>query len=198
MIVNDSKIAVDSHYYIYTPSVLAEKLYLYPLSIGHFFYEPNYSLTREKFDSFLIMFIVKGTCDITNGANQFTARSGQFVLLDCYSPHSYESLESWEALWIHFDGQLARSYFQEISNQHGHVLTLEDTTTTYLHLEQIYTLFHSSSAISEANISTLITELLNDLLRGKENKLHGNHSEPVARAVKYINQNFKKNSLLKH
>ena len=36
------KVSQLSDYYVYAPSALAKKIYLYPLSTGFFIYEPDY------------------------------------------------------------------------------------------------------------------------------------------------------------
>lgn len=96
------KVSPQSDYYVYTPSALARKLYLYPLLTGYFIYEPSYFIERNHFDNFLIMYIAKGTCTVSAGSQSCTASAGQFVLLDCYHPHSYGSEDSWEAVWLPF------------------------------------------------------------------------------------------------
>ena len=101
----EAKVSPASDYYVYAPSALAARLYLYPTSVGYFYYEAGYWIRRNRFDSFLIMYISKGNCHITIPGKKLTARAGQFVLLDCYQPHSYGSAGSWDALWLHFDGR---------------------------------------------------------------------------------------------
>ena len=115
------KVSPLSDYYVYAPSTLAQRLYLYPLSTGYFIYEPDYHISRNSFDSFLIMYITKGGCDVTTNGQNYHSSAGQFVLLDCYIPHRYGSEGAWEAMWLHFDGTLAREYFEEITSHYGHV-----------------------------------------------------------------------------
>ena len=99
----EAKVLPESDYYVYAPSALAARLYLYPASVGYFYYDAGYRIRRNRFDSFLIMYIAKGSCSVSIPGKSFTARAGQFVLLDCYQPHSYGSAEPWDALWLHFD-----------------------------------------------------------------------------------------------
>ena len=190
MYVHDLGISPDSDYYIYSPSLLAKKLYLYPLSTGHFLYDPNYFLERSQFDSFLLMYIVKGSCNISLDSHQFTAKSGEFVLLDCYLPHSYGSPETWEAFWLHFDGKLARSFFEEITSRNGHAFTPSNTSSAFFYLEKIYNLFGSSLTLSESNISASITELLNCLLQPSEKPTDLYHSTLITDTIAHINQHF--------
>lgn len=112
-----------SEYEIHSPSRLARKLYLYPLYSGYYKYGPGYFITRTSYDSFLLMYLTKGACEIETDGQHFEAEAGQLVLLDCYRPHRYGSRDSWEASWLHFDGPTARAYDQEITARHGRILT---------------------------------------------------------------------------
>lgn len=80
------RIVPDSDYYIYTPSAQAQNLFLYPLITGYFRYLPSYCLRRTSLDSFLIMHMKRGDCEVECGNRHFHAYEGQVVLLDCYAP----------------------------------------------------------------------------------------------------------------
>lgn len=190
MYVHDLGISSDSDYYIYTPSLLAKKLYLYPLSIGHYLYNANYILERNKFDSFLLIYIVKGSCNISTKSHKFTANTGEFILLDCYLPHSYGSSMPWEAFWLHFDGTLARNFFEEITSRNGYAFTPSHSSSAFFYLEKIYNLFRSSATLSESSISISITELLNHLLETSEDTIELYHSTLVTDTIAHINQHF--------
>lgn len=186
------KISPLSDYYVYTPSTLAQKLFLYPISVGHFIYEPGYKLRRNHFDSFLIMYISKGVVEILSNDDIFYARTGDFVLLDCYALHGYKSSRSWEALWLHFDGPLARNYFQEISARFGLILNPANPKTLTHTLGRIYTTFRSSSPIIESVLSDNITSLLNSLLIPSPEK-HSSffHAQTIAESIAFINEHFR-------
>ena len=57
----ERKVAPVSEYYICSPSKTAQEAFFYPLQCGDFTYEPGYRLQRRSFDSFLLMYIQKGT-----------------------------------------------------------------------------------------------------------------------------------------
>lgn len=185
------KVLPSSDYYVYAPSALAEKLYLYPLSTGYFMYEPGYSISRKRFDSFLIMYISKGFCNISANGLELHAHAGEFVLLDCYAPHSYGSPNSWEASWLHFDGKLARDYFQEITSHYGYILNSENTSLLTHSLDAICNYFRNASPIVEADISNHITQILNDLLIStREKKKETVYTLSVADSISFINEHF--------
>ena len=81
MISYETHILPNSDYYVYTPSTLAKKLFFYPICIGSFRYESGYRLARDSYDSFLMMYILKGTCFVTVGSHTMQAMADQLVLL---------------------------------------------------------------------------------------------------------------------
>lgn len=184
-------VSSQSDYYVYAPSALARKLYLYPVSVGHFFYEPGYQISRSRFDSFLIMYLEKGSCEITAEGRQFCACAGQFVLLDCYLPHQYGSTGGWEAAWLHFDGALAREYFQEIISHYGNVLHPENPAALRHSMERIYENFRKAQPIMEPVLSSRITQILNGLLiPAAEQKKSAGYTHLIADSISYINEHF--------
>ncbi len=185
------KVSPLSDYYVYSPSMLAKKLYLYPISTGYFIYEPDYYISRNRFDSFLVMYITKGTCDITVEGKSFRAKAGQFILLDCYIPHCYGSRETWETSWLHFDGVLAREYFREITSHYGYVLNPDNPAALCRSIENIYQCFKNASPIIESVISNHITDILNGLLiPAPEGRKSSASACLIADSVSYINEHF--------
>ena len=115
----ETHILPNSDYYIYTPSAVAKKLYFYPICTGSFRYESGYRLTRDSYDSFLLIYILKGTCFVTAGGQTVQAAANQLVFLDCYTPHAYGTDSGFEALWLHFDGPMARTFYETITTEKG-------------------------------------------------------------------------------
>ena len=188
---NDSKIDPRSDYYVYVPGNLARRLYLYPLTAGESHYLPGYRISRSSFDSFLIMYISAGNCDISADGEVFHASAGQTVLLDCYRSHAYGNSGAWSAVWLHFDGILARTYFREITERSGIVLNMALTpgqscpepshpappqtdashpdasrldSPIYTALQDICNVFRQGLAVSEPDMSRRITAMLDSLL----------------------------------
>lgn len=185
------KVSPQSDYYIYTPSALARKLYLYPLLAGYFIYEPGYFIKRNHFDNFLIMYISKGICTVSAGSKSYTASAGQFVLLDCYHPHSYGSEDLWEAVWIHFDGPLARAYYDEIWSGCGPVISPAHPEVLSGLLSRIYEIFRTSCPLAENTLSDYITRILNGLLFSVQGKKRSAlRTSSITDTIAYINEHF--------
>lgn len=187
----ETHVSENSDYYIYTASATAKTLFFYPLHIGYFYYEAGYHLKRNSFDSFLIMLIKKGTCSIKIKNIAYIAKEGDIVLIDCYAPHEYGSDTIWEASWIHFDGPLARAYYEHISEASGNIIIPRDRQTVEHTLAKICNTFRPGSAIREASISKYITNILTELLlAGSRANNSGKLSTALESTISYINENF--------
>lgn len=176
-----------SDYYIYTPGSVARNLFLYPTIIGHFKYEKGYRLYRKSFDSFLCIFIKQGSCTIKAYGQTYIAHENQVVFLDCYQPHFYASDTPWEAEWFHFDGPLARTYFETITQNKNVVISLSATYRFEKYLSKIYTAFKNSDPINDAIMNNWIVNLMTELIVSREsNDGPTNSSDTIEDIVTYI------------
>ena len=110
----EKKVSPISDYFIFSPSKTAQETFLYPLQCGLFTYDPGYTLKRSSFDSFLLMYIQRGAMLLDLNGKQQAVKEKSFVLIDCYQPHGYSTREGYECLWMHFDGVMARNYYEMI------------------------------------------------------------------------------------
>lgn len=184
-------VSANSEYYIYSASVTAEEMFLYPLHTGCFTYEPGYLLKRDSFDSFLIMYLKKGSL-ILNYENKIeTASEGSFILIDCYKPHSYSCEVECETIWCHFDGVLARKYFENIIGHLGNIITLPDTNTIVSKMNAIFNIFSSHNHIKEPLLSKYLNDILTSfLLYSPETVNNTNYVTMAEDIISYINEHF--------
>jgi len=187
---NEKGIAKDSEYFLYTPSVTAKELFFYPTIIGLFSYEAGYRLKRNHFDSFLIMLIEEGVCEININGKTLSAPKGSMVLLDCYGEHEYGSSEPWKSLWVHFDGPLARKYYEYISGNSGNVLFPKNYPAIHYQLQTMYMEFLERKPLDEGRMSLYISTLLCSAFSQDGVTSSQNNYDGVKRAVSYINDNF--------
>lgn len=110
----DSLISSSSFYFVHTPSLLARKIYLYPVCLGDYSYRPGYCLTRSHFDNILVLLVLDGSLTLSQSGQTSTVFSGMAALLDCREPHHYETPGGCRILWMHFDGILAKNYYTAI------------------------------------------------------------------------------------
>ena len=104
-----------SHMFLYDVSEQAKRMFLYPLCVGHYACGADYSVNRTSFDSFLLLYIRRGTgYYFDRDSRRVTLPQNTFALIDCYKPHAYGATEPLEMYWIHFDGPTARALCEAI------------------------------------------------------------------------------------
>lgn len=183
----------ESDFYVYEPSALARDVYLYPLSTGHFIYSSGYRNSRRSFDSFELFYVESGSAEMTNHGKTFTANAGQFVLLDCYSPHSYYSADGWACYWLHFDGQIARAFYRQIQMRYdSFIYSIDQFSPAFQNLMNVYELFRLARPVDESRISGMITSILNTIIASapdiqKDVPAH----EAIAGCIAYISEHFR-------
>lgn len=192
MLSTEQRVIPGSDYYVYTPSTQAKSLFLYPLIMGKFGYNPGYSLRRNAYDSFLIMLVKKGECEIETGSKIYHAGPGQVVVLNCYEPHAYWSLKGWEAEWLHFDGCCAAGYYHAILDGGPPVITLRDTYRLEKYLHKMYLQFRDCISTREALLNNYIVNILTELLVNKDpDGMEAISSTIIEDTIAYINEHLK-------
>lgn len=164
MLSQENFVSEDSAYYVYSPSKNALEMFLYPLQCGQFTYLPGYHLVRESFDSFLLMYIQKGSLVLEAEDQVQTVSRGQLVLVDCYRRHAYSTETGWSCLWCHFDGITARHWYQNIVSRLGNVFTIPDSQHIISRLASICDVFCSGGVVREPLLSKYLTDILTSVL----------------------------------
>lgn len=180
-----------SEHYFYFPSLTAKETFFYPICTGHHIYLKGYSLRRNSYDSFLVMFIQSGSLTVEYEDQSENATQGQFVLLDCYAPHAYYSDVGWECIWCHFDGPLARKYYELVTATMGHVFTLTNPYPVFERLNSVLRMFAGGTFLSEPLISQYLTDVLTAFItESSKGSLSFEDSSAAQRAVSYISEHF--------
>lgn len=187
----EHKVASISDYYVFSPSKTAQEMFLYPLQCGLFTYDPGYTLKRNSFDSFLLMYIQRGTMLLDLNGKQQQVKDKHFVLIDCYQPHGYSTREGYECLWMHFDGVLARGYYDLIVSRLKNVFAMEDAFPVLRKMNTILKTFQENKQLREPLLSKYITDILTEfMLYNPGAGSAGNSVEALERAMIYISEHF--------
>ncbi len=104
-----------SQIHFYDAPEQVKRMFLYPLCVGHYECGADYIVNRSIFDSFLLLYIKRGTGYYLGKDNRrVELPQNSFALIDCYKSHEYGALEPLEMYWIHFDGPTAKALFEAI------------------------------------------------------------------------------------
>ena len=157
-----------SEIYFHTPTPLARN-FLYPLCLGHFLCDETYRVSRNSYDSYLIMYIKKGGGYFYSHDAKISLRPGQITLIDCYQPHIYGASSCLDFYWIHFDGPSASGYVQYLFEHCKFPFSLNSLQA--LEAEQLFSLLlngFSQGNLPELKLAKYITDLLALLTDGAD------------------------------
>ena len=144
MKVNAQGVLSKSNIYFHTPSETARKLFFYLVCTGHYFCDGTYVVNRKSYNSFLVLMVLKGKGYVEQGGRRSLLTEGSIALLDCYSEHIYGTDTGWEIIWCHYDGAMARPYYESVAQDNNCILTLQNPYTAQRNLEKLYAMAISS------------------------------------------------------
>ena len=191
MKINEPGVLPESNAYFHTPSLMAKNLFFTLNCTGRYVCNGNYAVRRASYDSFLLLYVVRGRGYCYIDQQRIELRSGALVILDCYQPHRYGTDSEWEIIWIHFDGRLARDYFEAIVQTKRQIIMPKNVYHAARGLERIYNMFHVEKRISEVLVSKNITSVLSEFLMYEQPR-EGNveHSVRIEEVLSFINENI--------
>lgn len=118
---NEAGVLARSERFFATPSSLARKLLFYVTRCGHYYYDEHYRFTDhcaigklESHKNYFLLYVRAGVIGFEIDSTSFLAEQGYVALVDCRRPHCFYAPGAAEALWIHFDGANAGTFFEQI------------------------------------------------------------------------------------
>lgn len=192
---NETGVLKKSEVYFSSPSQTAKKLYYYPISAGHFFCVNGYHLVRNNYNSLLVTHILDGTFTYIKDNKHITARKGDTVILDCYTPHEYYTNDSFESVWIHIAGANSYELFEEIEKTEGNLIKCKDIQHIKKLLFRIFDGISSSNPPTELSLSLDIYKIFTELLNPQsiKNKDERNYEDSIQKVKEYIAENLNEN-----
>jgi len=199
MKVNAQGVLSKSNIYFHTPSETARKLFFYLVCTGHYFCDGTYVVNRKSYNSFLVLMVLKGKGYVEQGGRRSLLTEGSIALLDCYSEHIYGTDTGWEIIWCHYDGAMARPYYESVAQDNNCILTLQNPYTAQRNLEKLYAMFHEAGKAMEAVISKYITIVLTEFMINTSGDITENaQSGTTENILAYIAENVSKPLTLEH
>lgn len=190
MDVVSKEILSPSRAYFHTCSALAREIFFFPLCTGHFYCTKGYEVDRGCYDSFLLIYVVAGKGYVYDGSRRLEVGAGEFVLVDCYQPQHYGTDDSWEIYWLHFDGVLARRYY-ELCAAGGPLIRPDDAAMCARQLRRIFEAFQKPGSVNEAEVSRRIVDALTAFMQTQEHSKRQNKATDVVdETVSYITEHI--------
>lgn len=170
----------NSEVYFYTPGDQTKRTFFYPICAGHYFCDSNYLVQRSNYDSFLLIYVKKGSGYLTVQNKTWSFHTGDLVSVDCYHPHTYGTTKDSEILWVHFDGATSREHIQALHSLSGPVCSLKNGLTAEKELQNIIRIISSPDHISDPLCSFSIVRILTEALMSTEDN---SRQEQVPRII---------------
>ena len=191
MKVSEKGVMPESNIYFHTPGEESLRLFFYPICCGRFFCDEDYIVKRDNYDSFLLLFVVRGEGFVESGERRIALSENDAALLDCYRRHRYGTESGWEILWAHFDGVMAREYFESAAAGFGcTALTPQDPNNIYRSLRKIYAQFHETCAVNDALNNKYIMDILTEFMLRRGPVADGSGAGIPEEMLAYIAENI--------
>lgn len=189
-----STIQNNSLFYLSEPSAFARKFLYYVIGIGHFYATERYleMRTANAYDSFLLMYVFDGMLQIETNGQKYEAPSRSLVLIDCYKPHSYKALTPTEFVYLHFDGNNSRLFFEELMHQREPVFFDDCFNAHYRDILRLCNDINRNIMPSEGAISVFIHKILCELCKTSNSKYESKYSPAILKTLNFIENNFTK------
>lgn len=162
---------------------------------GYFKVDDRYFTGRENLNSFFIALTLSGRAELLYEQQKFTLSKGDCIFINCMNYHYYKTMENetWEYLWIHFNGNHALDFYNEFTKNGFHLTHFEDCYLIETMIHRIISVNQKidlTTGIVSANlINNILSELLIRSLYTDQNK----QSRPsfIDTIIQEIQMNFK-------
>lgn len=194
MIFTGKGIEDNSHIYFCSFNSELKNFLLYPLVVGKFKCNEKYNVSRENYNSYLLIYIKEGKLYLDQDGH-YCATKNQWIIIDCYKKHRYYTDSTVETYWCHFDGINAKLLYEKILESKQKVF--DSTPISFSLINQLIDEVKKND--SDYDISSTLYSLICEL--GKSYSIaqsDNNYSTLAAEAVEYLTTNYKNNIKIKN
>lgn len=167
----------------HSPSDVAVQFMFFVQDVGWYICKPDYAINRSL-SHYQIKYVVRGSGYLELYGKTYKLRAGEMFFLDLSAIHSYyaDPDDPWELLWVRFGGAQTSYYFKLLHADEQPIITASDAERTLRLFEKLYALFQSRPPGLEFIASSLITQILTDMVMVH---LDRNHSKAVSLELLY-------------
>lgn len=156
----------DSVRLIATPSLTAKSMYFYVQEIGHFRTQPDYFTERQHLNSYLVVYTLAGKGYLNYQGKMYTVGPHQAFFIDCMNYQFYQTdrTDLWELLWVHFNGNSSRGYYEQFARNGSPVVTFGESNPIAGIMAQLLETHRQKDVRTEPLSSKYLVDLLTELL----------------------------------
>lgn len=192
MFIPEKGLLKNSNTYFHTPSKIAQSTFFYMIYAGEFFCDGNYRVERDNYHNYLIMYVKEGSGTVVFDNRSYTAKENDVIFLNCHNPHVYYTNTGWNTVWIHFDGNTSRMFFELLYSRFGVVLSLGNSNVIqrnmFIIIDKLKELKPLPESVFSYYIHRMLTEMI--LLSSDYPEEDTARINPVIDAITYIETNY--------
>lgn len=164
----------------------------YPQALGHIHMPAGLTLTFHPLPTYGILYISRGTGQISFSGHQYSLTGNTFVLFDGGNGFSFAAGSDLEYDLLYFNGSPAPSYYEELSGLNG--LYISSLTSSGLNAYLRPLLPPGSAFATPFLFHRVLTDFLSELIEYSTISVPGVAVPDYLRQVReYLNDNFFKN-----
>lgn len=161
----EDDVLVEKYFHIHTPSVNAQKLFLYPQLSAFAICDCGYFRSRSSYPQYLLLLIVQGSIFLTVPNHSYIVTPGNVLLIDMQHPHIYGTHSGThpELYWMHFNGTPMRQLYPYITSDSNTHVFPADSNFIFQFSNLIKDLASCQGQPPEMVVSAEIYQLLSQL-----------------------------------
>lgn len=183
-----------------TPSMTARSLYFYMQEAGYFKTVWPYFTERANLNSFLLIYTLSGEGRLLYEEKEYGLTEGSCLFIHCMKHHEYHTVKGkkWEFLWLHFNGEKARGYYEEFVKNGFRILVIRQKELVERLFREIIERNRKRELTTEVRTGGLIGTLLTELIVQNTTESRQAVLIPacVRAAEKYLEQHFREKVML--
>ncbi|MGN0994946.1 MAG: helix-turn-helix domain-containing protein [Butyricicoccus sp.] len=184
---NETGVLSGSELFLHTVDAATRRLFFYINSCGHYHCEQGYKVRRNHMDSLLLMYIEQGELFVQYEGKEYTARSGDVLLMDGTYPQYYGTASYVEFYWMHIAGSNAFELCSYLTRLRGGVLhRMADHPETAGQIRFLISQFKTHQAIAAPVHSSALYSILCSLAPSAQRPPEAGGEGPVQQAVQFI------------
>lgn len=192
----------DSKRMLHTPGDFAKKNLLFAQEVGRLKSLQPHKSQREGLDSYLFLGVLSGEGTIFIGKTEYKVCKGNCALINCRDYYAHESSKNnpWELIWVHFNGNIAKAYFDLFMEQNANcnIFEVENISKMQEFINKLMEYQKEKELESELISGEILIQLLNRCLytvMHKGKAMQEKYKKMCNEIRERVNERFKESDL---
>ena len=161
MLVKEKGVESGSDIYLMTPSENALNMLFYPISCGHYFTSEGYSIEREDYGNYLLLYLINGKMSMRSEERVEVVKPGQVCFLNCHRPHEYHAMGHAEFVWVHINGSNVGAFYKKVREEKkSFAFSVKDPESTKKQMLEFVYVYRNGQFTNEWKQSLKVYRLL--------------------------------------